>query len=103
MAAKMAAASFLITYQGRDYTWCPAKSTPSVGKPITELSEIVKILKKRKAKSIVDFGAGRGRNLRIIASSFTKVRLVEQGRNIAYLRGLIAKRKAASVTVESWQ
>ena len=49
-------ARFVITYEGLEYAWSPSRSTPSAGKPIAELQEIVSNLKHGGARLVVEFG-----------------------------------------------
>lgn len=92
----------VITTDGLDYTWSPSKSTPSAKVPIAELPEIARLLRNRGASRVVDFGAGRGRNARILSNTFEELLLVEEHRNLAHLRQVASDIDGQALTVQSW-
>lgn len=99
----MPTSPYVIRYGGVDYSWLPSKSTPSARKPLAELQPIIDCLKKQGVRSVCDFGAGRGRNMPLLATSFDRVLSVEEGTNVDLLSDLASRSKLANCRTESWQ
>jgi SAM-dependent methyltransferase len=89
-------------FGGKRYTWAPSRSTPSAPDPVAELSDIINLLRKRGARTIVDFGAGRGRNASKLVRQFTKVYLVEVDGNLSHLRKLARQHRWHRCRIISW-
>jgi len=94
---------FLITTGGLDYAWSPSRSTPSARVEIAQLPQIVALLQHGGARSVVDFGAGRGRNAHTLSHAFERLLLVETDENVPRLKALVATMGASHVTVQSWE
>lgn len=92
-----------LTHKNLRYSWSPSKSTPSAANPVTELPQIIAHLKNRGARSIVDFGAGRGRNAGLLSKSFKTVLLVEDNANISTLESLVDDLDSGNISVQSWE
>ena len=71
--------------------------------PVTELGDVIKTLKARGAGVIVDFGAGRGRNVKLLAKSFRTVLLVEDEANLIHLSAAVEACKADNCHMYSWR
>jgi 2-polyprenyl-3-methyl-5-hydroxy-6-metoxy-1,4-benzoquinol methylase len=95
--------SIILTHNRSKYVWAPSRSTPSAKQNIAELPVIIDQLTAFKVKSVVDFGAGRGRNSLLLARTYREVTLVEDSTNIPILNHLVETSGATNITVQTWQ
>jgi 2-polyprenyl-3-methyl-5-hydroxy-6-metoxy-1,4-benzoquinol methylase len=92
-----------LVHENETYSWSPSKSTPSTANPVAELPQIVAHLRQQGFTSIVDFGAGRGRNAQVLLRAFHRVLLVEDDANIPTLQSLARRGTRSSLSVQTWE
>lgn len=89
----------VINVEERRLAWDPTRSTPSCPHPMAELERIAEEFVARKTRSVIDFGAGRGRHTCTLAAHLGTVTAVELEKNIPALKEGVEQCKRRGLTV----
>lgn len=81
----------VIRRNGREYEWKPTRSAPSTPSALPELKDVLERTDLERAQIGLDYGAGYGRNARVLGAFCERLILVELPRNAEKLKDRVRR------------